>query len=364
MLRVLIIDDDYWVRCGMRKTIPWEEYGFTIVGEAADGVEGLELYKNLRPEIVITDIKMENGNGLELIKNIRALGGNTDIIILSGYKEFEYAQQAIVYGVKFYLLKPIKNDDLIGALLSVRDGRPAESSAAEAARGASVAVGGFSNDEISKAASSIRKVDYDATISIIDKYFAQIDETANINIPVLQTNILEFVILITHSVLGSKAKREQIFGADFNPAHEIQKLATCSALHDFTVKFINKIYENPNLVLDYTYRPEIQQAIAIIMFRYKEPLTVSDVAAELFISSSYLMYLFKKETGKTFNTFLTEYRINTAIELIKLGKYKIYEISEMVGYKNPAYFIKQFKRTTGKAPKYYHSASAADNAFE
>jgi len=100
------------------------------------------------------------------------------------------------------------------------------------------------------------------------------------------------------------------------------------------------------------------------MSRYKESLTVSDVANELLISSSYLMYLFKKETGKTFNVFLTEYRINTAIELIKSGKYKIYEISEMVGYKSTAYFIKLFKRATGKTPKYYNSSIEFDDSIE
>ena len=88
MIRVLIVDDEYWVRFGMRKTILWEEYGFTIVGEATDGKEGFEKFSELKPDVVITDIRMENGDGLELIKNIRSSPKpDADIIILSGYKE-------------------------------------------------------------------------------------------------------------------------------------------------------------------------------------------------------------------------------------------------------------------------------------
>ena len=65
------------------------------------------------------------------------------------------------------------------------------------------------------------------------------------------------------------------------------------------------------------------------------------------------MALFKKETGKTFNTYLTEYRVQKAIDLIKTNKYKIYEISKMVGYGDANYFSQIFKRITGKTPKNY-----------
>lgn len=357
MLRTLIVDDEYWVRFGMRETLAWEELGFSIVGEAKDGKEGFKRFLELRPDIVITDICMENGDGLELIKNIRSTASHADIIILSGYKEFEYAQKAIEYGVNSYLLKPIKNEDLTNALLSIKKLRnDTEENDEETEKTEDSQVISFSHNDIKKVASSIRKVDYESTLSIINQYFEKIDRSKNVNISVLQTNILEFVILIIHSVFENKKGSEELFGKNFQPAREIHQLKTLEEIQNWIVQFINKIYENPNAFLNYTYQPEIQQAIAIIMFRYQEPLTVSDVASELLMSSSYLMYLFKKETGKTFNTFLTEYRINTAIELIKTGKYKIYEISELVGYKNPAYFIKLFKRFTGKTPKYFSNA--------
>lgn len=144
-----------------------------------------------------------------------------------------------------------------------------------------------------------------------------------------------------------------VFGYSMHPFSEIQKLDTISEIEEWTKNTFNKLFENPNIYLQCTYHPEIQQAIATIMHSYSDPLTIEMFANDLYISPSYLMALFKKETGKTFNTYLTEYRVQKAIDLIKTNKYKIYEISKMVGYGDANYFSQIFKRITGKTPKNY-----------
>lgn len=121
MIKVLLIDDEPFVTKALRVLIDWEKYGFTICGEAGDGENGLKIIEELKPDLVITDIRMPKMDGLELIKYCsKNLKRRTKFIILSGYGDFKYAQQAMKYGVKDYLLKPIDEDELIEMLISIK----------------------------------------------------------------------------------------------------------------------------------------------------------------------------------------------------------------------------------------------------
>ena len=133
-LKVLIVDDEYFVRMGLRQTIDWEGLGFLLVGEAENGVQALSLIRERQPDIVITDIKMPKMDGIELIAAIGEQGYPCEIILLSGYEEFSYAKKAIEHGVSAYLLKPTKNEDLIAALLKLKS-KFAERQALENLRG-------------------------------------------------------------------------------------------------------------------------------------------------------------------------------------------------------------------------------------
>ncbi|WNR44199.1 response regulator transcription factor [Paenibacillus roseipurpureus] len=116
MWRVLIIDDDFQVLEGMKKSIPWERLEAEWVGEAMDGQEGLQKVKETSPDIVITDIYMPVMNGLEMIEQLKQDGFSGEIIILSGYSDFQYARQALRLQVSDYLSKPVTMDELGGVL--------------------------------------------------------------------------------------------------------------------------------------------------------------------------------------------------------------------------------------------------------
>ncbi|MGL4346436.1 MAG: response regulator transcription factor [Cellulosilyticaceae bacterium] len=118
MYKVLLIDDEVFIREGMKAIIPWEELGCQIIGEAQDGEEGVEKILTLKPDIVISDIRMPRKSGLEMIDEIKTLNQNIQIIILTGFREFEYAQQAIRLGVLRFLLKPSKLDELKEAIVA------------------------------------------------------------------------------------------------------------------------------------------------------------------------------------------------------------------------------------------------------
>lgn len=120
MLKVFLTEDESIVREGLRDSIPWNDCGFQFVGEATDGEMALPQLRELRPDVLITDIKMPFMDGLELSRIVSRELPETHIIILSGYDDFEYARQAIELRVDQYLLKPIMKADMVSALERAR----------------------------------------------------------------------------------------------------------------------------------------------------------------------------------------------------------------------------------------------------
>ena len=121
MIKVFLCEDEFVVREGIKKNIDWAGNGYEFIGEASDGELALPLIRKLEPDIVITDIKMPFMDGLELSRIIRKELPSIEIVILSGYEEFDYAKQAISIGVAQYLTKPISGDDLLRELDLLRD---------------------------------------------------------------------------------------------------------------------------------------------------------------------------------------------------------------------------------------------------
>jgi two-component system response regulator YesN len=116
MIKVVIADDEENVCQLIRGLIDWKSLDMEIVGIAHNGVEALDSIKTLSPDLMITDIRMPGYDGLEMIQRAKMIKDDLNFIIISGYPHFEYAQNAIKYGVGDYLLKPIKKDEFLAAL--------------------------------------------------------------------------------------------------------------------------------------------------------------------------------------------------------------------------------------------------------
>ncbi|MCR5508865.1 MAG: response regulator [Lachnospiraceae bacterium] len=116
MLKVFLAEDEYVVREGIKNNIDWAAHGYEFVGEASDGELALPMIQKLKPDIVITDIRMPFMDGLELSRLIKKEFPWMEIVILSGYAEFDYAREAIAIGVAHYLNKPISGDELLAEL--------------------------------------------------------------------------------------------------------------------------------------------------------------------------------------------------------------------------------------------------------
>lgn len=120
MLKVFLVEDESIVREGLRDNIPWQQWGYQFIGEASDGEMALPLIQKMKPDVLLTDIKMPFMDGLSLSRIVHQEFPDMKIIIISGYDDFEYARQAIAVGVEQYLLKPITRGTLQKVLAQLK----------------------------------------------------------------------------------------------------------------------------------------------------------------------------------------------------------------------------------------------------
>ena len=123
MLKVLIVEDEEMIRKGIVLTVDWAALDCVVVGEAANGVQGLEAARRLEPSLIVTDLKMPQMDGIEMLTALRAEGCTAYVIILTAYDNFAYAQSALRLGAVDYLLKPFHDGDLENAVTRIQQRR-------------------------------------------------------------------------------------------------------------------------------------------------------------------------------------------------------------------------------------------------
>ncbi|RJE87695.1 response regulator [Paenibacillus sp. 1011MAR3C5] len=120
-MKLLIVDDEVIIRTGLSTVIPWPEYGYELLQPAASAEEAIARLESERPDIVLTDIQMTGLNGFDLAREVRRILPSTEVIILTGYDQFEYARRAITEGVSDYLLKTSRPDEIKSAVGAARE---------------------------------------------------------------------------------------------------------------------------------------------------------------------------------------------------------------------------------------------------
>ena len=132
--RVVLIDDENIIVEGLRKVVKWADFGCQVVGTANDAASGADMIRAFHPHILFTDIRMPGQNGLTMLAGLRSEFPNLQVTVMTGYRDFAYAQEAIRLGVTRFLLKPTKMDEINEALqtmVSRLDKLPPETEADE-----------------------------------------------------------------------------------------------------------------------------------------------------------------------------------------------------------------------------------------
>lgn len=349
-MKVLIVDDDRFVRQGLRKLLPWEDMDCVIVGEASDGQSGWQLTRELQPDLVITDIRMPGTDGLELARRISESMSGVRLIMLSAYADFEYAQSALKYHVRHYLLKPLSEDSLEQLAGYIRD----ISSELQKERQYYELrfLDGSDQQRVSKALEC-------ADVEKISEFFEKEIPKLGLHISDLRAYCLNLITLLFRYLQGlglgkgssDRSKKEAILTLSALKGEQ-QILSYTYQLYLDTLQFsLQKVSSSDKLALS------ISQYIADHFC--DADLSVAKIAQEFHISPVYAGALFRAKEGMNINQFVSHLRMEKAAELLRDPALRVQDVSGMTGYLDPQYFGKIFKKTYGITPTEFRRITLA-----
>lgn len=532
MYRLFIVDDEFPTRDGLRNYFDWAKYGIEVIGEADDGEKALEKIMQLKPDIVLTDVKMPKMDGLQLAQQLRENIKDIKIIFISGYDDVDYIKTALKVDAIDYILKPVKfkelqaviervvqivtqehtqkkniynmekkllqslpllrerffvalvrggvesgtglseklsfldlhfpaegvfcalmvsmdgyvkqfenesevdrqctsfavlnicqelierhlsgyifedgqgeyvgilnlgsqeyEEKLLSLAREIKDnlmqhlnlsvtigvGKTVEklvsipqsySMACQAARyrlfaGSNKIItidaldaGGdrvFKIDLMTweKITSILKAGDVEKLTEVLDEMFTQLSNSRMVDITYCRNICLQLLLHASRLMMELEISRVEDEFKDNSLMESIFKLDTVEEMKMFISKYYTYICMLITENRDKKSTNVIEKIKEIIHKRYHENITIGDIADEVYLTSTYICLIFKEETGETINDFLTKVRVEKAKELLKDARNKAYDICYAVGYADPSYFSKLFKKYTGVSPSEY-----------
>lgn len=415
MIKLLIVDDDMWIREGLRRNIRWEQAGIEVAGTAADGEEALELMKELQPDLVLTDIQMPFLDGLQLAERINAEYAGTKVVFLTGYDDFSYAKQALRLQAADYILKYEDNEVILNAAAAAASTLLAEKREAEKSRKSQTLIQnkflselleGCANPEWARR--ELNHLGITAPEACFQVAVIQPDDNRRFARPGAGDNA-ELLLFSIHNIC-SELKSEEFpyrYPAVYNNRVNLLFNLPCPGEREEAGERLIAHLEAIRRTLEECLKLEVsiglggcRTGIERIAMSYgealgasqmkpiiggagvfvsgeirhsqsshhsllkemelyirnhfhEEELNLTAIAAHVHISPAYASTLFKKYKGMNFSEYLVQLRMDKAAELLSSTDSKSYEVSEQVGYRNPQYFSVLFKKHFGKSPSEY-----------
>lgn len=391
MLKVVIVDDEWMIREGLRTMIPWTELGMEVRGTAANGIAGLELVQQEKPDLLLTDIRMPGFSGLELMSKALQELPRLKSIILTGYGEFRYAQEAVKIGAFDFILKPTDEGELISILHRAKTQLEKERNdqrellrlqcyqyVSQTGLPLPEALADYFTDKDSLVIFAVgivgtSKLDaQEQHMEAIFKNFLEgVDATHTLY---LGADRVKHYFLLhsmsTQQVVEQFLNKTITFERDIQGnlwpeklpltigvselVQDISKLP--SAFYQANMAIEQQLLAEQEGVFFYTtmgHQLEMEEAIQIVDEQFTSHVTLNQLASRFFMSDSYFSRLFKQYTGKNFVDYVAEKRVQKAQELLKGTALKTYEIAQGVGYPDQRYFSQIFKKATGFTPSEY-----------
>ncbi|MGN0179681.1 MAG: response regulator [Monoglobaceae bacterium] len=403
MYSVMIVDDEKSIRDGFKWFIDKQE-DFCIGAEFDDGDKAIEFLKTYKVDVIISDIRMNRISGLEILKYVRKHDIRSKVVIVSGYKEFEYVQTAIKYDADYYLTKPTRLHELkemFAKLKAELDSEYGELEEAEAEKEihdlfvfeflCNTLLGTISKESFEKKLRLLSKYypldtsryalvsgeirDYETymhskpehasddfitamnnimakTIDTDDIWFFLISFEKNSFIYIVfsdrYSNEAKFLCAVSDMSDGLKNTLGDMFGLESRVVVE-RNFNSAEEMYNFkNVNIKSSLFGNSE-----DRDALIKQAKKYISAHISEEISLEDVARHVHMNPAYFSRYFKLRAGEKFSAYLVKLRVDTAAELLREGEIKISEIGEKVGYPNRSYFSKIFKQQMGCTPKEY-----------
>lgn len=388
-MNILVVDDEHMIREGVARTIQ-NEYPNWNIHTAESGEAALQLLVNIHFQIVIIDIMMPGMSGLDLLQEGAIRDKSIRWIVISAHSDFLFAQQAIRYGARDYILKPIGKPKLIALLQKLESEINEEKLAIqynltlhlqlEQAKEMAFKEWIFSKEPDHEYFNlAAFKAQFEPCIAVLShisthslskaerkKYSLQMTENLK-KYGEAWTVHLEnetFITLFTSETL----KQTKLMDANMYPVIEqqIQAVHQCELHITNVLNSFSHLLERINQMLDMQSMPDqkesylsseevITTAIQYIEDHYQDNLSLEKVAASVYLHPVYFSQLFKKVTGQGYKEYVIQLRLEQAKTLLVTSQLKVVEVAERVGYSDLRHFTQIFRKVVQVTPSEYRS---------
>ncbi len=380
MFKVMLVDDEPFIRQGMKIILDWTSYGYEIAAEAENGIEALEILKTQEIDVVFADLKMPEMSGLEMIEQARAMVGNrVHFVILTGYAEFAYAKEALRLSVDDYLLKPIQEEEVVRILKRLHsvltEEKENRSGAEEIQRQeldawlARIVLNKYLETElqrfkpsvdmrernIDELTEAVRRNDKGQIAEKTRKVYEQIQRSGSgMNVIHTKIHYLLYRLVELANELDSEANQEEILQYIAQESFdEIVLDGTEDELLNFVCAYAEYLEQLRKLEANGLFG----QVELYVRENYDKNISLKSIGEQFYVNNVYLGQLFKKKSGVSFKEYLNRIRLEKAAKLLETTDEKIYTIAKKVGFQNTDYFISKFVRNMGMTPGQYRGIS-------
>ena len=345
MPQVILADDNIQALEGLQRHIPWHDTGCVCVGTAQNGIEALELCHRIQPDVVITDVKMPQMDGIELCRQLHAHYPDMHLIVISAYDDFSFAQRAMATGVTNYLLKPINTAKIaeLTCMLTAYAQRTQRHTAHLTAF--------FSAREMLDLRQALAKADATYVTSLLGSVLpAHTDDVR------IAKEMAVNVVALLYQHLPQLGLPAVVDGAHLDVSlAQVQTLRTVVAVHDYVQQLYLWVcqhvasHRNPSTE---QMVERIQQHIS--MNFYDAHISTYTIAQKFHLSQSYLCQIYRSHTQTSIHTRITQLRMERACALLVVESgLTIADVSRQIGYLDAQYFTKVFRRIHGLTPSEY-----------
>lgn len=353
--KMIIADDEWTIRNGLVGSVDWESLGYQVVADVMDGQDVIDHLQKNQVDVIFTDVQMCQVSGLEVARWAREHRPDVKVVIISGYKEFEYVKEAMDLKVCDYVLKPINPAELEDTFRKIKKELDARRSSLEKDMGAlfsyqedpaCIAVleqePGLLESVMSGSPEKV-KTDYDSWKQVMGRVEEQY-------IPLLVLHIME--------TLFRRLDKDGVYlesGYEKKPVlREIRNLKGQEL-----IRRTGEILENITLSIERKKSTASQDVVTrakeYIEQHLAEDFGVETLAAHLYLNRTYFSKEFKNHTGVSVMDYIIQRRMERAAELIKEGQLPTEKIAGLVGYGDVKYFQRSFKKYTGHTVREYRN---------
>ncbi len=432
-IKLVLVDDEQMALNMLKNLIPWNTLHLELAGTASDGKMMLDMLKSSGelPDMIITDIRMPNMDGLEMVQKIREINSNIKIILSSAFSDFAYVKEGLKLGCSDYLLKPIDEKELIRALKKVIgeiEGEKVEKRILEQSakqlfrmdlykymcsgkRSENLDTGkerhaflntGYLVLYIHKDYTDFDEYLHTTSMEMFKEHFVEgaldevfskqicrdyvfydydeegwiliIQNDSQENMPdicaLISSQIQEKLQLPVHqyfSMIGKsiedlplcfrQVKRMQKYAFSFEDASYLGYDYNCDKQKLEEIRKLEKTHRDGSDAVEISrpssYSRTVEKSLDYIQSHYNQNLSLEEICMHVAVSKNYFCYLFKREVGQSLWNYLTKIRLEQAKKLLEETDMKTYEISFEVGYDNPNYFSKVFRKYCNLSPNEY-----------